>query len=119
MRTKPDYGDLMVDYIRSQAQPVTPEEAARRSKRELLFIDAQGQRARNYEKAYGLLAPGTIVRPDIKWLRYHWLEVASDPGPLSDTQRMITIKRREPDRDDEVYRVRRDRVRVQQEAGDA
>jgi hypothetical protein len=60
--------------------------------------------------SYPLLAPGTLVKPQVRGLNFHWLRVVEDPGPAHHPRRIIELQRTEPQRADQRVRVRRDRV---------
>jgi hypothetical protein len=60
--------------------------------------------------SYPVLAPGTLVKPQVSGLRFHWLRVVEDPGPAHHPRRIIELCRTEPERADQRVRVRRDRV---------
>jgi hypothetical protein len=60
--------------------------------------------------SYPVLAPGTLVKPQIRGLTFHWLRVVEDPGPEHLPKRVVTLARTEPERADQWLKVRRDRV---------
>ena len=59
---------------------------------------------------YPVLAPGTLVKPQVRGLTFHWLRVVEDPGPEHLPKRVVTLARTEPERADQWLKVRRDRV---------
>jgi hypothetical protein len=60
--------------------------------------------------SYPLLPTGTLVKPQVRGLNFHWLRVVDDPGPAHHPRRIIELQRTEPERADQRVRVRRDRV---------
>jgi hypothetical protein len=62
---------------------------------------------------YPALPVGTLVKPGISFLAYHWLKVVEDGG--GDREHRITIGRTEPEREFETYQIRRDRITTKQE----
>ena len=59
---------------------------------------------------YPVLTPGTLVKPQVRGLTFHWLRVIEDPGPEHHPKRIITLARTEPERANQWLKVRRDRV---------
>jgi hypothetical protein len=59
---------------------------------------------------YPVLPPGTLVKPQVRGLTFHWLRVVDDPGPEHLPKRVIVLARTEPERSDQWVRVCRDRV---------
>ena len=57
-----------------------------------------------------VLEHGTLVKPQVSGLLFHWLQVLHDPGPESDHRRRIVLARTEPSRSNERLLLRRDRV---------
>lgn len=57
-----------------------------------------------------ILPHGTLVKPQVSGLLFHWLQVLHDPGPASDRKRRIVLARTEPERRNERLLLRRDRV---------
>jgi hypothetical protein len=60
--------------------------------------------------SYPILPPGTLVKPQVRGLNFHWLRVIDDPGPANLARRVVTLARTEPERSDQHVRLRRDRV---------
>ena len=60
--------------------------------------------------SYPVLAPGTLVKPMIHGLLFHWLKVVEDPGPAHHPKRIITLARTELERADQHIKLRRDRI---------
>ena len=112
MRTKPDFGDLMVAHLKSLAVPDTPEVIASRVESNARHAEEAQRRRQRTEAACKVLNPGTLVKVEISWLRDHVLIVASDRGPASDMRRKVLVRRREDERYDETYQVCRDRMQV-------
>jgi hypothetical protein len=60
--------------------------------------------------SYPILAPGQLVKPQVRGLTFHWLRVIEDPGPAGSGRRIITLQRTEPQRAEQHVKLRRDRV---------
>jgi hypothetical protein len=50
--------------------------------------------------SYPLLEPGSLVKPQVAGLRFHWLTVIADPGPARNPRCIIELARTEPERAD-------------------
>src|SRR5262245_45808976 len=59
---------------------------------------------------YPVLPSGSLVKPQVRGLNFHWLRVVNDPGPADNPCRIIELARTEPNRADQRIQLRRDRV---------
>jgi len=66
---------------------------------------------------YPILPKGTLVKVGISWLVDHLLEVVADPGPARRMDRVVEVRRQEPERRHEVYRLKRCNITEKGAAG--
>ena len=112
MTTKDAIAEIQAEYLDSlRPPPLSEDERDERDKRTAHAIECDRERR---AKANRMLPAGTLVRAQISWLRGHVLVVTKDAGPVNNPERSIIIQRREPERADEIYRVKRNRVTAEE-----